>query len=247
MNAQNVLDMVNRHTLMNLTDISQIEIFRGLDNILLQEWHDTHSFDVYKSYEYFYDCLFCYVYLSSREYEFVKNVLISEEHKDLSAMRAFDDYNGIGLTTLDMADDFGNVGFFNDNMNQVESMMLLADKCKSEYLINQLQSRDSFCGGENSIFFSLEIVEHYPRPMEYIDSILSLIPRPEYIALSHGFSNDKWCGHYTYYTVNNELVHFTKVLPILEQEILKRYSCIASGMDGRIKLYKLKSGGLINA
>lgn len=206
---------------------------RPFDKAIELEWNETKSFSVYRSKEYFYNLIFSYMYISKNHIESVLK-WFAENDINISEKIAYDYYNGIGLTTIDLAKSFKKVIAFNDCKNQID----LCDKLFREYNLSyekDIKKINKDC----DVFFSLQEIEHYFNPIDRIKEILEEANNAEFLVLSHGFTNDRYCGHYTYYNVNNNLVHYTQVFGYIEQEILKRsYRLVFCNDRGKIRIYR---------
>ena len=131
------------------------------DTKAIIDWQEHKSFDVYKTKGYVYDNLFSYLYISKQMCEDVK-VFLREQGYNLKKMSVFDYYNGNGLTTYNMMQDFGDVEFFNDVESQVNVFnQLLAEK--------GLQEKKSTSYNGQDIFMVLNCIEHYFRPKEFFE------------------------------------------------------------------------------
>lgn len=205
---------------------------RKEDTKAIIDWQEHKSFDVYKTKGYVYDNLFSYLYISKQMCEDVKTFL-REQGYDLKKMSVFDYYNGNGLTTYNMMQDFGDVEFFNDVESQVNVFnQLLAEK--------GLQEKKSTSYNGQDIFMVLNCIEHYFRPKEFLKEIMDSAKDCEYLVISHGFNKSYWCGHYQYYLIDDELVENVKVWEILEKELMKKYDMVATGTEQKMKIFRKK-------
>lgn len=206
---------------------------RPFDKVIELIWNETKSFSVYQSKEYFYNLIFSYMYISKNHIESALK-WFDENNINTSEKIAYDYYNGIGLTTIDLAKSFKKVIVFNDCKNQID----LCDKLFKEYNLSYEEDIKKI-NKAYDVFFSLQEIEHYFNPIDRIKEILEEANSTEFLVLSHGFTNDRYCGHYTYYNVNNNLVHYTQVFGYIEYEILKRdYRLEFCNDRGKLRIYR---------
>lgn len=206
---------------------------RPFDKAIELVWNETKSLSVYQSKEYFYNLIFSYMYISKNHIESVLK-WFDENNINTSEKIAYDYYNGIGLTTIDLAKSFKKVIVFNDCKNQID----LCDKLFKEYNLSYEKDIKKI-NKDYDVFFSLQEIEHYFNPIDRIKEILGEANSSEFLVLSHGFTNDRYCGHYTYYNINNNLVHYTQVFGYIEYEILKRdYRLEFCNDRGKLRIYR---------
>jgi hypothetical protein len=114
-------------------------------------------------------------------------------------------------------------------------LLRLADEYEvSNLSINEFSNID--------VLFSLQEIEHYFEPVEHIKELIKIAKNTEYLVLSHGFTNDKYCGHYSYYNIKGELVSYTQAFGYVEEEILKTRAKVFSADRGKLAIYQLKKG-----
>ena len=204
---------------------------RPYDKAVEIEWQKSHDLSIYHSFEYFYNAIFSYYYISKNHVERVMSYF-NDNNIDISCFKALDYYNGIGLTTLDLAKKFSHVTIYNDCQAQVDMLLKLA----KEYDVSNI-SKNKF--DDIDVLFSLQEIEHYFEPVEHIKELLEMSKNTKYLVLSHGFTNDKYCGHYSYYKIEDKLVPYTQTFGYVEEEILKTRVKVFSADRGKIAIYRL--------
>ena len=172
------------------------EISHSLD----LEWIKSgyKDFSLYHRFDYLYSVLNCYYTISANS---VKNSMkyFKNNNVDISKLEAFDDYNGLGITTLDLIESgFKSVSYFNDVDIQLEAFNKILDFYNLE---KPLLDKDK--SGKYDVVFSMEIAEHEQNPDEYLDSICSMVKDDGYLCISITFNN-KYLGHFNEYFVNGK-------------------------------------------
>ena len=173
------------------------EISNGLD----REWIESgfSDFSLYHRPDYLYSVINCY-FIDSRNSIRKALKFFKENNIDISELEVFDDYNGLGFTTLDLIEsDFKNVSYFNDVDIQLEAFNKVLDfyNLEKPYL-------DKDKSGKYDIVFSMEIAEHNQEPDEYMDEIMKMVKPGGWLILAQTF-NPKWLGHFETYKVNGKI------------------------------------------
>lgn len=225
------------HSTNELTDEAILNRCRMFDKEVEMYWNKTKNLDVYNKKAYFYNLIFSYEFISKGHLEFVLD-WFERNNIDVSELIAYDYYNGIGLTTLDLARTFKKVKVFNDCDKQIRICKTLFDYENQEVEFDtEIKDFD--------VFFSLQEIEHCFEPVKRINQILKTCKDTQYLILGHGFTNDRYCGHYTYYKVNvngyDELVHHTQAFGYVEEKILEFYTLEAVSDRGKIRIYKRRA------
>lgn len=235
--AIELYESLERGTLRNWTEKDVEKHCRPFDSYIEMIWNETKDFKVYRMREYFYNLIFSYLYISKKHLVSVFN-WFNENKIDLSQMTAYDYYNGLGLTTLDLSNYFKKTIVYNDCKDQIEMCKKLFDEYHSAGTYNLIYDTDSN-EEKFDVFFSLQEIEHYFSPVDRVKEIIDKSKNADYLVLSHGFTNDRYCGHYTYYNVNNSLIHYTQVFGYVENEIIKSgYVLVHCDDRGKLRIYK---------
>lgn len=164
-----------------------------------QNLETSPNFSLYHHQDYVYDTMLWYILLSknciTNTFKFfeINNI-------DTSNKSWFDDYNGLGLTTIDILSQ-GNkdVSYFNDCIPQTEAMFRV---------LNQLNLEEVKCDFNRSkkydIVCSFEVIEHNSCPDSYIDKMCSMVNEDGFLSVS--WSTTMFLGHFYEYTINNKVV-----------------------------------------
>ena len=232
--AIEIYENLDKNSLINWTELDIENHCRPFDKKIEIIWNETKDFKVYQMKEYFYNLIFSYMYISKNH---IKEVLkwFKNNNIDLSEKIAYDYYNGIGLTTIDLLKSFKKVIVFNNCKEQINILDKLLNDYNLEYTLNKEKNKIN-C----DVFFSLQEIEHYFDPIKRILEILEESKSAEFLILSHGFTNDRYCGHYTYYKINNNLIHYTQVFGYIEEKILNEYNLVFCFDRGKLRIYKKK-------
>ena len=176
------------------------EISTDIDNLWISSKFNALEF--YNDEKYLYSTANCY--LTSTQHS-IKNGLkyFEENNIDYKNMSWFDDYNGLGFTTLELIDNgVKNISFYNDCMNQVTAFNNLLNHYNFDL--------PKWCidrNGKYDIVCSFEIVEHEKEPIKYLDSIMDMVNDGGYLLFSHTFVGERiYFGHYPNYIIDGHNV-----------------------------------------
>ena len=172
------------------------EISSGLDKEWIESGHS--DFSIYQRKDYLYSVINCY-YIDSRHSITKSLKFFKENNIDISNFDIFDDYNGLGFTTLDLIEaGFGTVSYFNDVKHQTDAFEKILDFYDLEH-----PYLDKNKTGKYDVVYSLEIAEHNQEPDEYMDEIMKMVKPGGWLILGQTF-NPRWLGHFETYTVNGK-------------------------------------------
>lgn len=166
-----------------------------------KEWIESgySDFSLYHREDYLYSVINCY-YTDSKQSITKSLKFFKERNIDISQFDIFEDYNGLGFTTLDLMDaGFKSVTYFNDVKVQLEAF----DKLINHYGIES-PTLISERTGQYDVVFSLETAEHYQEPDEYMDSIMAMVKPGGWLVLAQTF-NPKWLGHFEEYKIDGKV------------------------------------------
>lgn len=173
------------------------EISSSLD----KEWIDSgySDFSLYHRKDYLYSVINCYN-TDSRGSITKALKFFKDNNIDIAQFDLFEDYNGLGFTTLDLMEaGFKSVTYFNDVEVQLEAFDKILNYCGLEKPTLAKERT-----GEYDIVLSLETAEHYQEPDDYMDSIMSMVKPGGWLVLAQTF-NPKWLGHFPTYKIDGEI------------------------------------------
>lgn len=214
---------------LNMSGKQLIEYFKASPDRLnaLQQWaasfKNNPDYSVYNTDGYVDDGILCYLYPSQMSiYGTLK--WLQKTHPDTwQDLTYFDDYNGVGLTTLLLLENCKNVTFFNDVPAQIASFN---DLCNLFGFNVPLNDTTRIPVGDNppeqnkyDVVFSLQVVEHYLNPIEdYLTHLTKMVKDDGYLVYMHGFANggDKRIGHF------DDGIYQNSGLPVKRRQISKK-------------------------
>lgn len=216
---------------------------------LLAQWQDSDrtDFSVYHDREYVLEAVHCYektklctagVHQYFAGCTDARYVIEPYTGGPASALSCIDVWNGIGLTTIDLAQVFGTVEAVNSCDVQVEFMDLMCET----YGMSKIRAHEEIPFKMYDVVVSLECLEHYQEPLLHLEQLLEITRGGGYFVESSGFNsglND--IGHYTSYTVNGKTGVSPKSAKRACTEILKqRATLVYNGFNRCPKIWRLK-------
>lgn len=232
-NLKRIISIVlNDEKYLSMTYDEILKKLRDTSNLLLEKWRDTKNLELYQDPRYIQDLIQGYRLVSQHSSKntvrfFEQNV---SNYRDLTY---FDDYNGIGLTTLDFIKYKLDINFFNDNLNQIEAM----NKYMKQLNI-PIPYLDKKRERKYDVVCSFEIAEHMKKPVEYIEMIMEMSKK--WLSLSTGFSYTVWFGHYDSYLFNGKEVSIRKASVEVRKKIMEEFVLVKKFWNGRPSIYKRK-------
>jgi len=188
----------------NLTINEILKIADDKFEPVMKRWEESikennPDFSVYHHKDYIWDNIICYARISKNSiYAILK--FLEKNNIDFKNMSWFDDYNGLGITTLEFAQaGVKNIEFFNDVDVQIKSTEKLFKYHEIKPPKNNL-SRN----GKYDIVCSLEVVEHYQNPIEYLDTICDMVNDDGYLMFST--TGTLFVGHFLEYNFGDKIV-----------------------------------------
>lgn len=204
---------------------------------LFDRWYNSKctDFSVYKDKDYIYELINCYYKLSRRCILDSINWLKRNEF-NAQDLKILDDYNGIGLTTIDLIKKgFNNVNYFNDNKRQIKVFKRLCKKEKIKMPYNDKNHKNKY-----DIIIALELVEHYEKPFEYINKVIDLLNPGGYFIYSPSFKYNA-IGHFRFYYNKKNIRHWCKYFGrYFNKELKKDFDRLYSGFYNKPIILKLK-------
>jgi len=237
---KNIVNCVFDNKYKDVPTTQILEIFHKNSNELLKRWIDSKEtdFSVYSDKKYCDDLLICYYYVSKGSIVgalkwFEKNGV------DISKLTCFEDYNGLGATTLHLIkSDFKTVCCFND----VKSQCAIACKLNDEFLIGSgkfsLHIKHRKDIPKTDVIFTLETVEHFKEPLKYIKELTSKLNPNGYLIYGAGFKN-MYPGHFTNYTCDGVEYSRAKISRLCKKYLREKFDLIYSGFNGKPTIYQL--------
>lgn len=185
--------------LNKIKDIAKYTEESPIRHTLLEQWNLSNctDFNVYLNEDYQWDLVNCYTSISSDTIKRALRYLVLNE-KNWNNLSYFDDYNGNGLTTLLLqSKGIKDLSYYNNVDFQIKSLNNICDKFgfdKPYHDKDRLKKYD--------VYFSLECIEHFKKPYEYIDEVIKYINDEGYLIITfNGFNwtPDLSIGHFDTY------------------------------------------------
>jgi hypothetical protein len=197
------------------------------------------DYSMYQDPKYFTNIYLCWHFVSKGSLSGLKKFFNANEPNWKTDLTFFDDYNGLGLTTLSLLEaglDSKNLSFFNDNPDQVKFFKTLCEKASQPF--PNLGERDS----HYDVYMSLEIIEHYEKPLDYLAGVLDT--KPKYIVITSNFSPKEgrvYPGHFPeYYNGKGEKVAPRKISREKTAMLKQDYTMVYHGFNAKPTIWKRK-------
>ena len=177
------------------------EIMRDKIKHIFDQWYNSNctDYNIYNNSDYIYEGLLCYKIWSSIVDGNTINYLIKNGY-DLSDLTIFDDYNGLGFTSLDFVNaGFKEVYYHNTCVDQVNIMNKIADHYNIKKPILDINK-----SGVYDVVFSCECCEHHYNIDTYLDSIVNMVKPGGHLIISVGTQAS--IGHFPEYETSNGIV-----------------------------------------
>jgi len=218
----------------DMSDKEVLVLLKERTDKLNKRWIDSKftDFSIYKEHEYLCDVLVCWWFLSRN---CVANML-SFFRKNVSEYKSFsyfDDYNGVGASTVQVLKEGLHCDFYNDNEEQKKSLERLCDfYSPASRRVNNL-SRE----GKYDVVMSFECAEHYKEPMRYVEEVMSMTR--EYLVISTGFRKC-YTGHFEKYLIDGEEVSIRRTGMLINKRIKKDFILLHTGWNAKPRIFKRK-------
>lgn len=235
---KNIVDVVFDGKYKDKSTKEILEQFHKDSDFLLDKWIKSKEtdFSIYSDQKYLSDLMICYYYVSKGSITgalkwFKKNKV------DLSKLTCFEDYAGLGATTLHLLNsEFYNVIYFNDVNIQID----IAKKLVKAFHLRPFEHNDnrkSFPKAD--VVFTLETIEHFREPLKYIQELRWKLKPNGYLIYASGFRN-VYPGHFTKYYHNN--VEYTpgKISRMVKKYLREEFDLLYTGFNGKPFLWRLK-------
>jgi hypothetical protein len=230
---------LNEETLESCRTHADIEeIFRKDSDFLNEQWKKSEytDFSVYQGKNYLSELFLCYKHVSKSS---VCNAIkyLKENVPNWKELSYFEDYNGLGLTTSHLLEEGLNVNYFNDVKEQSDSFKRTAEKLG--YDISQCKN-DLDKSGKYDVVFTMENIEHFKEPLEYMKTMTSMCKGPgSYLVYSSGFSlNDIYCGHFPTYNIDGKECSIRAAsLRIGKYLKEQNFQIVFQGFNGKPRIY----------
>jgi len=233
----NLVDMYNKIYGKKLKDREEVlDEIRRIEEGMMRIWYESEytDYSFYNTKEYLSECLLSYFMNSEAS---IKNLLkfLKAHVKNYNELKYFDDYNGIGLTTIQLSNFGLDTYFYNDNTMQENIMKDLYN----EYNI-ELPQHDKNRNGKYDVVISLEVMEHFESPMEYLEEITEMLSVDGYLTFAASFSPKSpiYIGHFEEYKYNKKKISKRKISKIKNDFMKKHYERLFTGWNGKPVVFK---------
>lgn len=223
---------------------------------LIRIWNDGKHADYsfYNAPEYVYDLLVCYELVSKRSVLGFMNFLKAKKVPKFRELSIFEDYNGVGLSTIDLLlNGFKNVHYYNSDEKQLKYFKEL---CK----LHEVESATRVVerpAGEYDVVISLETAEHFVEPIVYLEGLKQMMRKGSYFVYGHCFRakpasgaahsakdkilpDDEFPGHFSKYSYNGEQVSDAKMAKVARTWLKENFNLVFKGFNGKPEIFKKK-------
>lgn len=221
-----LLNDPNIATLKSIKKIREYIFHSPQRKNLINQWLNSNcqDFTVYSHPDYQWDLVDCFLSVSELSIEHVLWYLIHHDYYQhhWQSYSYFDDWNGNGLTTMDLlAKGCLDVSFYNIVNHQTQALLEMA---QSEGFITpkHIDDRQKLLQQQFDVVFSLQCVEHYDHPLTYIDELIQITKLNGLLCISvDGFNSspEKSIGHFWEYYDKDEQKHSAVAM----RELVKQY------------------------
>lgn len=212
-----------------------IKYIRPDDASIGKKWNNSNytDFSIYQDMEYFSQLFICYVYVS-RGAIFNMLKFFKSKISNYKNLTYFDDYNGVGLTTLHLLQESLNVEIFNDNSSQLNIFYEYCDQMKLKRPINIINKENK----QYDVVLSFEVVEHYRTPInDYINPLIQMIKPNGYLVYTSGFHNVR-PGHFPDYNIFGKTYEIREAGYEVEDYLDNYFNKLYIGQKDRPIIYK---------
>ncbi len=205
-----IVDLLNDQSIQNLSlkQLNQYIFNSPQKAAVTQQWAQSNctDFTAYSNPDYQWDLVDCFLAVSESSTQHVLHYLQKNGYA-WESLSYFDDWNGNGLTSMDLlAAGCQDVSFFNDVAFQAQSLIQMAQNEKF-VTPKHVQTRSELLENQYDVVLSLQCVEHFERPLDYIDELMKIVKSDGLLCLSvdgFGWTPNESIGHFwTYYDKNN--------------------------------------------
>jgi len=198
-------------------------------------WFNSNKTDysVYEHNDYIYDMFICYGFYSSAAIRYMIKYF-KENISNWKDLTYFDDYNGIGLTTLHLLNEELKSYYFNDNKIQLNTFKKLCESYKFDIPILDKNKKNIY-----DVYISLEIIEHYKEPLKYLKEATNRIKDNGYLIYTTTF-NPLFLGHHHEYIIDGKIYLPKKTNRIVNSYLRENFELLFRGFNGLPKIYKKK-------
>lgn len=197
-----------------------------------KKWNDSNfsDYSIYQSEEYLIECIWTHVVSSGAAIDNTIKYFKSITNPG-QCMSIVDIYNGIGLTTRLLKENFsGTISYFNDIENQIAAANRLSPRGQYSSF-RELPVDYSF-----DIVVCLETIEHYHEPMGFTQQLMDM--SREYLVETTSFCSPQHCGHFKEYLVKGQLVSGMTASRRVHDLIRSEFTQVFSGYNGRPRIWK---------
>jgi len=224
---------------------------------LIRIWNDGKQADYsfYDAPEYVYDLLVCYELVSKRSILGFMNYLKDKKVSKYRELSIFEDYNGVGLSTVDLLlNGFTNVSFYNSDAKQLK---YFKEMCKLHGVDSATRIVKRPSGESYDVVISLETAEHFVEPIVYLEGLKQMMRKGTYFVYGHCFRakpasgaahsakdkilpDDEFPGHFSKYSYNGEQVSDAKMAKIVRAWLKENFNLVFKGFNGKPEIFKNK-------
>lgn len=205
-----------------------------IDN-LINIWIDSEETDysVYKHPDYPADLYSCWLQYTKNSVRFLYRWLVDNKKRP-TKLSIFDDYNGIGLSTL----FFVEKGFSTHYYNNIKAQRIaLKRTCKLYNIEHPKYNKNR--EGSYDIVLTFETIEHYKNPEEYLIQLMDMCKK--YLVVTMCFSGYPHIGHFSEYIIGNKKYPAKQAGRLIRKRIRDEFDLVCSGFNNRPAIYKRKA------
>lgn len=256
-----IVSITNTHLGTNFENYTDLEdkMF-DVKNRLHGQWvtSATSDFSVYNDPEYVYEGIHCYEKSKSCVAGAVRffgkeapgNVVnghmidvkttegIWYSGKPLVELEILDVYNGVGLTTAQLA---LSGCLFVESFNDCEAQVQFMHATTKHLGVPRILNHTTMPKKKYDVVMSFEVLEHYPRPLEHVRLLLELTKPGGYVAESSGFNgSSENIGHFDVYDIDGKEVGYRQARRLVTAEFKKHFERVHRGFNSMPVIWKRK-------
>lgn len=221
---------------LDMSNQQVITILKKNDDDLIEQWVNSNrtDFGIYDDKRYQQAGLYCYDQMTKRSiHETMK--FVHNNMPNAKELTFFDDWNGIGISTLFFMKQGLKCEFMNNCQVQIDIFERLCQANGYELPHNDINRQKKY-----DVFMSFEIAEHYKNPEEYLELVLAQTKPGSIFVISHSMNFPAAPGHFLEYTIGGIDYPNKQASREFNKKIKEHFDQVHRGWNGTPLFFKRK-------